>query len=126
MVERVDRLNSLLQEVIAEVIMREIRNPKISKLLTVKKVEITKDLHYAKVYISMLGSDLEKKETLKALKSAAGYISKHAAAKVVMRYFPTLTFHLDETIEDEIRIHTLLEKIHDEQSKRPKSPEELN
>jgi ribosome-binding factor A len=124
MVERTDRLNSLLQEVIAEVIMREIRNPKISTLITVKKVEITKDLHYAKVYISMLGSDLEKKQTLKALKSAAGYISVQAAKKVIMKYFPVLTFHLDETLEDEIRIHNLLEKIHEEQQSRPAPPEE--
>lgn len=123
MIKRTDRLNSLLQEVIAEVIMREIRNPKISTLITVKKVEITKDLHHAKVYISMLGSDLEKKETLKALKSAAGYISVQAAKKVVMRYFPSLTFHMDDTLEDEIRIHTLLEKIHEEQQNRPTPPE---
>ncbi len=124
MIKRTDRLNSLLQEVIAEVIMREIRNPKISTLITVKKVEITKDLHYAKVYISMLGSDLEKKETLKALKSAAGYISVQAAKKVVMRYFPSLSFHMDDTLEDEIRIHSLLEKIHEEQQNRPTPPEE--
>lgn len=124
MIKRTDRLNSLLQEVIAEVIMREIRNPKISTLITVKKVEITKDLHHAKVYISMLGSDLEKKETLKALKSAAGYISVQAAKKVVMRYFPSLTFHMDDTLEDEIRIHSLLEKIHEEQQNRPTPPEE--
>ena len=41
-----------------------------------------------------------------------------------MKYFPSLTFHLDETIEDEIRIHTLLEKIHEEQQNRPTPPEE--
>ena len=124
MIKRTDRLNSLLQEVIAEVIMREIRNPKVSTLLTVKKVEITPDLHHAKVYISMLGSDLEKKQTLKALKSAAGFISVQAAKQVVMKYFPTLTFYLDDTIEDEIRIHNLLEKIHEEQQSRPTPPEE--
>ena len=119
MVKRTDRLNSLLQEVIAEVIMRDIRNPHVSRLLTVKRVEITKDLHHAKVYISMLGSDLEKKQTIKALKSAAGFISVQAAKQVVMKFFPALTFHLDETIENEIRIHNLLEKIHEEQSHRP-------
>jgi ribosome-binding factor A len=124
MPKRTDRLNSLLQEVIAEVIMREIRNPKISTLLTIKKVEITKDLHYAKVYVSMLGSDLEKKQTLKALKSAAGFISVQASKKVIMKYFPSLTFQFDDTLEDEIRIHTLLEKIHEEQQNRPTAPEE--
>jgi ribosome-binding factor A len=124
MVQRTDRLNSLLQEVIAEVIMREIRNPKISTLLTIKKVEITKDLHYAKVYVSMLGSEIEKQQTMKALKSAAGYISVQAAKKMVIKYFPKLTFHLDETLDDEIRVHNLLEKIHEEQSNRPAPPEE--
>ncbi|MGD0665034.1 MAG: 30S ribosome-binding factor RbfA [Rhabdochlamydiaceae bacterium] len=124
MVQRTDRLNSLLQEVIAEVIMREIRNPKISTLLTIKKVEITKDLHYAKVYVSMLGSEMEKQQTMKALKSAAGYISVQAAKKMVIKYFPKLTFHLDETLDDEIRVHNLLEKIHEEQSNRPAPPEE--
>jgi ribosome-binding factor A len=119
MKQRTDRLNSLLKEVIAEVIMRDVRTPKVSTLVTVKKVEITKDLHYAKVYICLVGSPTEKAQTLKALQSAAGYISTQAAKKVVMRYFPHLTFHLDDTLEDELRIHTLLEKIHDEQAKRP-------
>ena len=121
MKNRTDRLNSLLREVISEVVMQEVRNPKISTLVTVKKVDISKDLHHAKVYISLLGSETEKKQTLRALQSAAGYISIQAAKKVVMRYFPHLTFHLDETLEDEIRINTLLEKIHDEQNNR-KSP----
>lgn len=119
MVERVERLNSLLKQVIGEIILQDLRNPHVSKLLTVKKVEITKDLHYAKVYISMLGSEQEKKQTLKALKSAAGFISAQAAKQVIIKYFPALTFHLDDTIENEIRIHNLLEKIHEEQSNRP-------
>ena len=120
MIKRTDRLNSLLQEVIAEVILKEIRNPKISTLLTVKKVEITKDLHYAKVYISMLGSELEKKQTLKALKSAAGFISSHASKKVVMRFFPALTFKLDESVDKYMAIDSLLGQIHkEEQARQP-------
>jgi ribosome-binding factor A len=118
MIKRTDRLNSLLKEVIAEVIMREIRNPRINALITVKKVDISKDLHNAKVYISLLGSETERKKTLRALQSAAGFISVQAAKKVVMRYFPHLTFHLDDTLDDEIRINTLLEKIQDEKNKR--------
>jgi ribosome-binding factor A len=121
MKNRTDRLNSLLKEVISEVIMHDVRNPKMNTLVTVKKVDISKDLHNAKVYISLLGSETEKKQTLRALQSAAGFISVQAAKKVVMRYFPHLTFHLDDTLDDEIRINTLLEKIHDEQNNR-KSP----
>ena len=120
--KRTDRLNSLLREVIAEVISTEIRNPKIntiSFLVTIKRVDITKDLRQAKVYVSMMGSPIEKRRVIKALQAAAGYISVQTAKKVVMRYFPSLTFRLDETLENEIKIHTLLEKIHEEQSNRP-------
>ncbi len=118
MVKRVDRLNSLLKEVISEVVMRTVRNPKINALITIKKVEVAKDLHHAKVYVSLVGSAAEKEQTFQALKSAAGFISVQAAKKVVMRYFPTLTFYLDDTLEDELRIHALLEQIRQEKTSR--------
>lgn len=116
--KRTDRLNSLLKEVISEVIMTEVRNPKISSILTVTKVAVTKDLRQAKVYFSVLGSALEQKQTLKALHSAAGFISIQAAQRVELRYFPTLEFYLDDTLDHEIRIHHLLEKIYDKDSER--------
>ncbi|MES2345660.1 MAG: 30S ribosome-binding factor RbfA [Chlamydiota bacterium] len=72
---RTDRLNSLLKEVISEVIMRDVRNPHVTTLITVTRVDISSDLHYAKVYISVIGSQVEKDETLKALQSAAGFIA---------------------------------------------------
>ena len=116
--ERTDRLNSLLKQVISEVITREVRNPKVATLLTVTKVDISKDLHNAKVYISVIGSNEEKKQTLAALQSAAGFISVQASKKVVMRYFPHLTFHLDSSVDEHMRIDALLNEIHDEQSRR--------
>ncbi|MCB1119463.1 MAG: ribosome-binding factor A, partial [Chlamydiia bacterium] len=57
-VKRTDRLNTLLREVISDVIRKEIRNPKVSELLTVTRVEITKDLKFAKVYISVIASEI--------------------------------------------------------------------
>jgi ribosome-binding factor A len=116
--ERTDRLNSLLQEVISEVIQRDVRNPKVTSLVSVTKVDISKDLHNAKVYISVIGSNEEKKQTLAALISAAGFISVQASKKVVMRYFPHLTFYLDSSVDEHLRIDTLLNEIHDERSRR--------
>jgi ribosome-binding factor A len=104
--------------VIAEIVMKEVRNPKISSLVTIKKVEVTKDLRYAKVYISLVGSESEKEQTLKALQSAAGFISYHASKKVVLRYFPSLSFHLDHSLDAELRIHNLLQQIHEEELER--------
>lgn len=109
--QRTDRLNSLLKEVISEVIRRDVRNPHIKELLTVTRVDITKDLHYAKVYVSVIGTDAEKKSTIDALQSAAGFIAVAASKEVVMRYFPSLTFKLDDSVDKHFRIEELLGEI---------------
>lgn len=123
-VKRTDRLNSLLKEVISEVIKRDVRNPHVAELITITRVEITKDLHYAKVYISVIGTDEQKKETLSALQSAAGFIAVQSSQKVVMRYFPELTFKLDDSVEKHMRIEELLYKINKERETRPEVAED--
>jgi len=117
-VQRTDRLNSLLKEVISEVIKRDVRNPHVGELITVTRVDITKDLHYAKVYISVIGTDEQKKETLNALQSAAGFIAVQSSHKVVMRYFPELTFKIDDSVDRHMRIADLLYKINEEREGR--------
>jgi ribosome-binding factor A len=121
---RTDRLNSLLKEVIAEVIYNDVRNPHLTKFVSVTRVEITKDLHYAKVYISVLGTEQDKRDSLLALQSAAGFIAVHASKKVVMRYFPELTFKLDDSLDKHIRIQELLGEISAERESREKDPNE--
>jgi ribosome-binding factor A len=116
--ERTDRLNSLLREVISEVIRRDVRNPRVNELVTVTSVDITKDLHYAKVYISVIGSEIQKAETIAALQSAAGFIAVNSAQKMTIRYFPELTFKLDNGVDKQIRVEELLRKINDEKKSR--------
>ena len=120
---RIVRLNSLLREVISEVIHKDVRNPLVNKFVTVTSVDITSDLQHAKVYISVIGTPLEKENTIKALQSAAGFIAILSSKKVVMRYFPVLTFKLDTTVEQQIRIDSLLDKIKVEQESRNTPPE---
>lgn len=116
--QRTDRLNSLLKEVISEVIRRDVRNPHVNELITVTRVDITKDLHYAKVYVSVIGTPEQKAETLSALQTAAGFIAVQASKKVTMRYFPSLTFKLDDSVEKHMRIEELLHKISTEKQAR--------
>lgn len=120
MPKRVDRLNSLLKEVISDVIRKDVKNPHVNEFLTVTRVDITNDLKYAKVYISVIGSETEKQETLGALNSAAGFIAVHASKEVVMRYFPSLTFILDDSVAKQMRIESLLTKIsHERKAREP-------
>ncbi len=117
---RSERLNPLLQEVLSEVIFKEVKNPHISPLISVTRVEITADLRQAKVFISVIGTEEEKEKTQKALQSAAGFIAIHASKKVVMRFFPELVFFIDRTVEHQMKIDTILRKIHQEKAKRQK------
>jgi ribosome-binding factor A len=122
---RVARLNSLLKEVLSEVIREDVRNPLVHRLVTVTAVEITGDLQHAKVHISVIGTDKERQDTIQALQSAAGFIAILASKKVVMKYFPALTFKLDTSVEQQMRINTLLNKIREEQQSRESPPDDV-
>ena len=115
---RLERINSLLKEVIFEVIHKEVRNPHVTTFVTVTRVDTSADLHHAKVYISLIASDADKEKILAALQTAAGFIAVNAAKKVELRYFPALTFKLDTALEEHLRIQELLSKIEEERSTR--------
>lgn len=112
--KRTDRLNSLLREVISDVIRKEVRNPDIPELISVTRVDISKDLHHAKVYVSIIGTDQEKANAIHALASAAGFIAMTASKQVVMRFFPALRFLLDDSVDKHMRIEELLKEINKE------------
>jgi len=116
--KRALRLNSLLKEVISEVVTKDVRNPHVALLLTITRVEISSDIKHAKVFISVIGTPQEKNETLDALQSAAGFIAVHASKKVVLRYFPVLTFKLDASVDNHLKIDEILYKIREEQNAR--------
>jgi len=118
---RVDRLNSLLKEVISDVIHTKVKNPHLSQLITVTRVSISNDLRHAKVYVSVIGGDKEKRESIDTLNQASGFIGVNASKEVVMRFFPELKFILDDSAEQHARIEELLEQVKDEKEKREPS-----
>ncbi len=126
--DRILRLNSLMREVISEVIRKDVRNPHVTELLTITRVDVTRDLHYAKVYVSIIGSAEEKRKTMDALQSAADFIAVNASKKMVIRYFPSLTFKLDDSVEKHMRIEEVLkqEKLKEEAWKASKEKESPN
>ena len=115
---RIDRINSLLKEVIVEVIQEDVRNPHVYSFVSVTRVETSKDLHHAKVYVSIIGTPAQKTEILAGLQSAAGFIAVNASKKVELRYFPELVFKLDTALDEQIKIHEMLAKIEQERQSR--------
>ncbi|MCI0381991.1 MAG: 30S ribosome-binding factor RbfA [Chlamydiae bacterium] len=116
--KRTKRLNSLLKQVLSDVIRKEVRDPRLHPFCSVTHVEISKDLQHAKVYVSVIGSEKEKQQTLQALQSAAGFIAISASKEVVIRYFPQLFFKLDTTVDEHMKIESILGKIHEEEKTR--------
>lgn len=115
---RLERINSLLKEVISEVIHKEVKNPHITTFISVTQVDTSADLHHAVVSVSMIATDAEKAKILHALETAAGFIAVNASKKVELRYFPRLQFKLDKGIEEHMRIQEILGKIEKERNSR--------
>jgi ribosome-binding factor A len=119
---RLERVNSLLKEVIFEVIQKDVKNPHVNMFVTVTNVDTSADLHHAKVYVSMIASEADKAKVVSALQSASGFIAVHASKKVQLRYFPELIFKLDTGLEEQLRIQELLYKIEQERLSRTEPP----
>jgi len=121
---RIERINSLLREVISEVIRNDVKNPHLKAIWTITAVETTKDLRHAKVFVSVMGTEAEKGETLRALESARGFIAVAASKKIVIRFFPELHFVLDEGASHQARIEEILTKIRKEKEQNIEAPDE--
>jgi ribosome-binding factor A len=102
------RINEVLREVVGAAINSELSDPRIG-FVTVTSVETSPDLRTARVFVSVLGSEEEREETLSGLRSSHGVIQSKIAAETRMKRTPTLSFHYDDTIEKGVRISELLE-----------------
>ena len=116
---RIQKINSLLQEVISDVIQKQVRNPHVNLFVSITRVDTSTDLYHAKVYISMIGTNEEKEKVLLALQSAAGFIAVQSSHQVEMRHFPSLTFYIDHTAEEHFKIEKILYDIEQERLSRP-------
>ena len=115
---RIQRVNSLLREVIAEVIQRELKNPNLPSFVSISRVEVSRDLQHAKIFVSVIGEDAIKAKAVRILKSSAGFIASSASKKVRLRYFPELVFILDDTVDKQMKINDLISSIEEERNGR--------
>lgn len=112
---RIDRISEEVMKALAEAI-RTLKDPRVSGGLTsVTHCEVTGDLRYAKVYISVLGSEEDAKAVMRGLKSASGFLRREVAHKVQLRYAPELLFHLDNSITYGAHINELLRDLETEE-----------
>lgn len=111
MSRRTERINSQLRTEISKMIASEIKDPRISGIVSITRVDTTGDLSTATVHVSVYGSDLDKRNTIKALTSATRFIQSELLRRLSIRRTPYLSFRLDESIEEANKIHALLDSL---------------
>ena len=105
---RMRRINELMREVVGGAIATELQDPRIG-FVTVTAVETSPDLRSARVFVSVLGDERERADTLSGLRSSHGVLQAAIAREVRIKRTPTLSFHYDDSIERGARISRLLE-----------------
>lgn len=109
---RSGRINEEVKKAVSNVIQNEIRDPRLSDaMISVTKVEVTKDMSYAKVFVSILGNEEAKNTAFSVLKKSVGFIRKEVGHQVKLRLTPEIIIELDNSIEHGMHIDAILEQI---------------
>ncbi len=106
------RINEEVKKEISDIIRNNIKDPRLTAMVSVTNVSVTKDLRYAKVFVSVFSNNEEEKEkSFDALKRSAGFVRKELGHKINLRYTPEVIFELDNSIDKGMYIDSLLQKI---------------
>ena len=112
------RMNGEVQRELAQIIRGGIKDPRIAPMTSVVAVEVAPDLKTCKAYISVLGDDTARDETLQGLKSAEGFIKSRLAKTINLRNTPEITFVMDQSIEYGVNMSKLIDEVNKNLSDR--------
>ena len=107
--KRADRLGDLMQREISDILHRKIKDPRIG-FCTIMGVNVSDDLRHAKVRVSIMGTESQKKSTLKGLKSATGFVRREIGSRIALRHTPEIVFVIDKSVDHSIRIAQLIKE----------------
>ena len=111
MTRRTDRINGLLRQEIGNLLLHDIQDPRLGRLVSVTQVVVSPDLRHARVFVSVMGADQEKREALRGLEAATPYLRRELSARTLLRVVPTLRFMLDDSIEQGDRVLRLMDRL---------------
>jgi ribosome-binding factor A len=114
MSRRADRINGLLRQEISLLLSRDIKDPRLSGVISITHVETTTDLRNARVYVSVMGDKDTKGAALDGIQSAATFLRRSLRDRLKLRYVPFLKFSLDESIEDADSLLRIMDSFKDD------------
>lgn len=120
---RSERVAEAIREEVASFLNEGAKDPRLTAMVTVTGVDVTRDLRHAKVFISMLGSEEEKRSTIEGLDSLAGHLRARLGKSLRLRVAPDIAFRYDESVERAARIESLLAQVRHELPPEESPPE---
>ena len=122
MSRRTDRINEQLREEISIVLARQIKDPRLNTVVSITRVESSSDLRSARVYISVLGNDKQRKEALEGLQSAASFMRREIRNRINMKHTPFMTYLLDDSLQEADQLLRLLNEVKPDEPATEDSP----
>jgi ribosome-binding factor A len=108
--ERMRRVDEAVRAVLSDAIVRDLQDPRVG-FVTVTGVKTSPDLRHARVYVSVLGDERAKSETLDGLRSAHGVLQRRLASELGLKHTPALAFHYDRSVDRGMRISELINEM---------------
>ncbi len=108
--KRIAKINDTIQSILSDLFQKNVNDPRIG-MITIVDVDSSPDLSQAKVYVSVMGDERKKAETLKGLKSASGYLRSELGKNMRIKNVPELIFFIDSSIEKGINISKIIDKV---------------
>ena len=115
---RAARVGDEIQKIISQLLLTEIKDPRVPMMTSVLEVRMSSDLTHANVYLSVYGSAKEKQECMAAMERASGFIRTQVAKRIKLRVAPELHFKLDESIEKGMELMDLIDRTMKEDQSR--------
>ena len=118
------RINSEVQREMSSIIREDLKDPRIHPMTSVMAVEVTPDLKFAKIFVSVLGNDEEKEKTMEGLKKSASFARHQLAKRMNLRNTPELTFVLDTSIEYGVTMSKKIDELKEKEESKHRNEEE--
>jgi len=111
MSRRTERVNSLIRQEMGELLQRGVKDPRLAAFVTVTQVSVSPDLRHARVLVSTIGSEDEKKNVLDGLACASGFLRREITTRLKMRRSPELSFHYDDSLNQGAQVLQLIDQV---------------
>ncbi len=112
--QRTQRVAERIKEEVSDILRLEIKDPGLYKMISVTDVDVSRDLGYAKIYVSVFGDHEEQEGILKTLGKASGFIRSELGKRIRLRHTPEVEFRLDRSLEYGAHINKVLRTLNSE------------